>query len=32
MAAGCLFDPELVTDTFLGGVEGVLRGWGEGAR
>ncbi|MGV0099165.1 TetR/AcrR family transcriptional regulator [Streptomyces californicus] len=32
MAAGCLFDPELVTDTFLGGVEGVLRGRGEGAR
>ncbi|MFD5969893.1 TetR/AcrR family transcriptional regulator [Streptomyces sp. NPDC060311] len=25
MAAGCLFDPELVSDTFLHGVEGVLR-------
>ncbi|MEV0849418.1 TetR/AcrR family transcriptional regulator [Streptomyces sp. NPDC049954] len=25
MAAGCLFDPELVSETFLRGVEGVLR-------
>ncbi|WP_399940245.1 TetR/AcrR family transcriptional regulator [Streptomyces sp. BBFR25] len=25
MAAGCLFDPELVSETFLHGVEGVLR-------
>ncbi|MEU4000058.1 TetR/AcrR family transcriptional regulator [Streptomyces fungicidicus] len=25
MAAGCLFDPDLVTETFLAGVEGVLR-------
>ncbi|MFC8854750.1 TetR/AcrR family transcriptional regulator [Streptomyces sp. NPDC057144] len=25
MAAGCLFDPELVSGTFLHGVEGVLR-------
>jgi AcrR family transcriptional regulator len=25
MAAGCLFDPELVTETFLQGVEGILR-------
>ncbi|MFG3250614.1 TetR/AcrR family transcriptional regulator [Streptomyces sp. NPDC048187] len=25
MAAGCLFDPELVSETFLNGVEGVLR-------
>ncbi|WP_374769983.1 TetR/AcrR family transcriptional regulator [Streptomyces sp. NBC_01463] len=25
MAAGCLFDPELVSETFLLGVEGVLR-------
>ncbi|WP_221353269.1 TetR/AcrR family transcriptional regulator [Streptomyces beigongshangae] len=25
MAAGCLFDPELVSDTFLRGVEGILR-------
>ncbi|MEU4892073.1 TetR/AcrR family transcriptional regulator [Streptomyces sp. NPDC044780] len=25
MAAGCLFDPELVTETFLHGVEGILR-------
>ncbi|WP_399880119.1 TetR/AcrR family transcriptional regulator [Streptomyces sp. BBFR51] len=25
MAAGCLFDPELVSNTFLGGVEGLLR-------
>ncbi|MFF7608208.1 TetR family transcriptional regulator [Streptomyces parvulus] len=25
MAAGCLFDPELVSETFLEGVEGILR-------
>ncbi|MEU6289715.1 TetR/AcrR family transcriptional regulator [Streptomyces sp. NPDC001705] len=25
MAAGCLFDPELVSETFLQGVEGILR-------
>jgi AcrR family transcriptional regulator len=25
MAAGCLFDPELVSDTFLRGIEGLLR-------
>ncbi|KAA0939312.1 TetR/AcrR family transcriptional regulator [Streptomyces apricus] len=25
MAAGCLFDPELVADTFLSGTEGLLR-------
>lgn len=25
MAAGCLFDPELVSETFLDGVEGILR-------
>ncbi|BBA98513.1 putative transcriptional regulator [Actinacidiphila reveromycinica] len=25
MAAGCLFDPELITETFLRGVEGILR-------
>ncbi|MCX0244377.1 TetR/AcrR family transcriptional regulator [Streptomyces drozdowiczii] len=25
MAAGCLFDPELVCDTFLNGVEGLLK-------
>ncbi|MFI2376190.1 TetR/AcrR family transcriptional regulator [Streptomyces sp. NPDC018964] len=25
MAAGCLFDPELVSETFLHGVEGILR-------
>ncbi|MFU0243255.1 TetR/AcrR family transcriptional regulator, partial [Streptomyces scabiei] len=25
MAAGCLFDPELVSETFLHGVEGVLK-------
>ncbi|MFB9832876.1 TetR/AcrR family transcriptional regulator [Actinoallomurus acaciae] len=25
MAAGCLFDPELVCETFLEGVEGILR-------
>ncbi|MET9351772.1 TetR/AcrR family transcriptional regulator [Streptomyces sp. NPDC006617] len=25
MAAGCLFDPELISETFLHGVEGVLR-------
>lgn len=25
MAAGCLFDPELVSDTFLHGVEGILQ-------
>ncbi|MGW4026536.1 TetR family transcriptional regulator, partial [Streptomyces sp. NPDC005009] len=25
MAAGCLFDPELVSETFLRGVEGILR-------
>lgn len=25
MAAGCLFDPELVAETFLQGVEGILR-------
>jgi AcrR family transcriptional regulator len=25
MAAGCLFDPELVTETFLQGVEGILQ-------
>ncbi|SEG95280.1 transcriptional regulator, TetR family [Actinacidiphila yanglinensis] len=24
MAAGCLFDPELISDTFLHGVEGIL--------
>ncbi|MFZ4185596.1 TetR family transcriptional regulator, partial [Streptomyces pseudogriseolus] len=23
-AAGCLFDPELISDTFLNGVEGLL--------
>jgi AcrR family transcriptional regulator len=25
MAAGCLFDPQLVTETFLDGVEGILQ-------
>jgi AcrR family transcriptional regulator len=25
MASGCLFDPELVAETFLGGIEGLLR-------
>ena len=25
MAAGCLFDPELISDTFLQGVEGILQ-------
>lgn len=25
MAAGCLFDPELISETFLQGVEGILR-------
>jgi hypothetical protein len=25
MAAGCLFDPELITQTFLDGVEGMLK-------
>ncbi|WP_225821471.1 TetR/AcrR family transcriptional regulator [Streptomyces naphthomycinicus] len=25
MAAGCLFDPTLIRETFLGGVEGILR-------
>ncbi|GGV81506.1 TetR/AcrR family transcriptional regulator [Streptomyces griseoloalbus] len=26
MAAGCLFDPELISETFLHGVEGILQG------
>jgi hypothetical protein len=25
MAAGCLFDPKLISDTFLHGVEGILK-------
>ncbi|MBI0300787.1 TetR family transcriptional regulator, partial [Streptomyces sp. PRKS01-29] len=25
MAAGCLFDPKLISETFLQGVEGILR-------
>ena len=25
MAAGCLFDPKLISETFLNGVEGLLR-------
>ncbi len=25
MAAGCLFDPSLISETFLHGVEGILR-------
>ncbi|MBL7260294.1 TetR/AcrR family transcriptional regulator [Paractinoplanes lichenicola] len=29
MAAGCLFDPDLVVDTFLRGVEGLVRIHGE---
>ncbi|MEU4690020.1 helix-turn-helix domain-containing protein [Actinoplanes sp. NPDC023714] len=29
MAAGCLFDPDLVTETFLRGVEGLVRIHGE---
>ncbi|MFD8689883.1 TetR/AcrR family transcriptional regulator [Streptomyces sp. NPDC059651] len=28
MAAGCLFDPELIAETFLVGVEGILRARG----
>jgi hypothetical protein len=25
MAAGCLFDPDLISDTFLHGVEGLIK-------
>ncbi|EPD68749.1 hypothetical protein HMPREF1211_00265 [Streptomyces sp. HGB0020] len=25
MAAGCLFDPKLISDTFLHGVEGIIK-------
>jgi hypothetical protein len=25
MAAGCLFDPQLISETFLDGVDGLLR-------